>query len=40
MAGRVITINLHTKYKYSSLQGSTVIFDENFIIQSMERKEE
>ena len=33
-----IIINLHTKYEYSSLQSFTEIFDENFIIQSMERK--
>ena len=31
-------INLHTKYEYSSLHSFTEIFDENFIIQSMERK--
>ena len=33
-----IIINLHTKYDYSSLHSFTEIFDENFIIQSMERK--
>ena len=33
-----IIINLHTKYEYSSLHSFTEIFDENFIIQSMERK--
>ena len=33
-----IIINLHTKYEHSSLHSFTEIFDENFIIQSMERK--
>ena len=33
-----IIINLHTKYDYSSLHNFTEIFDENFLIQSMERK--
>ena len=33
-----IIINLHTKYEYSSLHSFTEIFDETFIIQSMERK--
>ena len=33
-----IIINLHTNYEYSSLHSFTEIFDENFIIQSMERK--
>ena len=33
-----IIINLHTKYDYSSLHSFTEIFDENFIIRSMERK--
>ena len=33
-----IIINLHTKYDYSSLRSFTEIFDKNFIIQSMERK--
>ena len=33
-----IIINLHTKYEYSSLHSFTEIFDENFVIQSMERK--
>ena len=33
-----IIINLHTKYEYSSLHSFREIFDENFIIQSMERK--
>ena len=33
-----IIINLHTKYDYSFLQGSTDTFDEKLIIQSMERK--
>ena len=33
-----IIINLHTKYDNSSLHSFTEIFDEKFIIQSMERK--
>ena len=33
-----IIINLHTKYEYSSLHSFTIFFDENFIIQRMERK--
>ena len=34
----IIIINLHTKYEYSSLHNFREIFDENFIIQSLERK--
>ena len=33
-----VIINLLTKYDYSSLHSFTEIFDENFIIQSIERK--
>ena len=33
-----IIINLYTKYNYSSLHSFREIFEENFIIQSMERK--
>ena len=33
-----IIINLHTKYDFSSMHSFTEIFDENFIIQNMERK--
>ena len=33
-----IIINLHIKYEYSSLHSFREIFDENFIIRSMERK--
>ena len=33
-----IIFNLHTKYDYSSLQGFIEIFDDKFIIQSIERK--